>query len=250
MRKTAYDLDELLSYENQKLIAQTCGGSIHKVNALLTCGNRALLPKPLLETSYYFSGPAGSVKSLFVSCFMRLCGNHAVACELADIKKGFSRAELLPKKLLVLNEFIQMKDQNEKFIKSFIGRDSQSYEIKYVQGHKSGVFKGIIIIVSNLGPHLTYGSSAAMHDRFIPIEFSPRLGEANPNLSKQLEDNESGFVNLLMNIDPDIFPHLTRAGLFNKEITYETNFLVPFILNKLFFLTRFLYIFDCFEWRI
>lgn len=235
VRSTAYNPEELLSYENQKLIAQACGGSIHKVNALLTCGNRAILPKPNLETSYYFSGPAVSGKGLFTSCFMRLCGNNAVSCELADVEKGFARAELVKKTLIVFNEFIQMKDQNEKFIKSFIGRDSQSYEIKYVQGHKSDIFKGIIIIVSNLGPDLTYGSSSAMNDRFIPIEFSPRLGAANPLLSKQLEDNESGFINLLINVDPDIFPHLTRAGLFNKEMTYETNILVPFILNKLYF---------------
>lgn len=92
-----------------------------------------------------------------------------------------------------------------------------------------------MIIVSNLGPDLTYGSSSAMNDRMIPIEFSPRLGAANPKLNKQLEENESGIVNVLMNMDPEIFPNLTRAGLFNKEITYETNFLVPFILNKLYF---------------
>lgn len=104
-----------------------------------------------------------------------------------------------------------------------------------MQGQKSKVFEGIIIIVSNLGFQLTYGMSPAMIDRFIPVGFSPRLGEANPNLAKQLNVNQSGLVNLLMGINPSIFKNLTRAGLINKEVTYESNVLIPFILTKLFF---------------
>lgn len=38
-----------------------------------------------------------------------------------------------------------------------------------------------------------------------------------------------------MGMDPSVFKNLTRAGLINKEVTYESNVLIPFILTKLFF---------------
>lgn len=97
-----------MSYENQKLIVQSCGGNVHTINALLSCGNRILSPKPWLGTSYYFSGPAGSGKSLFTNCFVNLAGNRAIACEVTDMEKGFTRASLVDKDLLVFNEFIKL----------------------------------------------------------------------------------------------------------------------------------------------
>lgn len=111
-------------------------------------------------------------------------------------------------------------------------------EVKFVQGYQSRKFKGICILVSNLSPSLTYGVSAALNDRLIPIEFSPRLGIADPTLLKKLLSNVSGIINHLMNLDQSIFPHLTRAGLINKEAQVDSNSLVEFISKELYFETE------------
>lgn len=101
-------------------------------------------------------------------------------------------------------------------LKAFQGRDLIPCATKHKQGYSSEIFQGIIMIASNLGPSSVFGSSPALHDRFIHIEFAARFGEADSTLLKTLTNEISAFINWFITINPNMLPKLTRAILINK----------------------------------
>lgn len=147
-----YNPDETITYECQQIFVQSCGGNKHGINALFSCIYRALVTMSALETGYYFYGPPGTGKSLMTSFIMVLLGLDASACEVGDLDNAFTRCELIPKKVLVFNELMKLSAKDEKHLKSLQGRDSQTSEVKFIQGYSSQKFLGIVILVSNLSP--------------------------------------------------------------------------------------------------
>ena len=227
--KIVYDPKATLSLQSQKFLHTAFGGSRHHINLYRSAGNRALVSAPNQHTGYYFTGGPGSGKSTLALILYQLTETNSKSVELPDLDNPFSRGELVSCNLILINEFSHVEKKHEKYLKQFTGRDVISWSKKNIQGVFTSTFNGIIVITSNIGPDVTFGRSEALNDRFIPVEFSPRLGKPDPNLPQILSSDLHGFLNWFSTAGEQMIYSLTRATLINKEMNFESNIMAQFI---------------------
>ena len=230
-----YNKDEYINYNSRRFIVNAMGRNVHNIHLFRSMGNRSLCERPGLQTGYIFSGPPGSGKSTVTSLFSGFSPHRFVSCELREIHNSFTRHEYRNMNVIAINEVHQITPETESLLKSMQGRDMQSTSQKNKQGVSYWRFNGFLILMTNMSTTTVLGDSNSLNDRFLSIEFSPRLGNPDPDLLHQLEKNGSGIINWVLSMPEERFSHLTRATNINKYAQLESNQLIHFIIENCVF---------------
>ena len=184
---------------------------------------RSLVREPELQTGYLLQGEPASGKGVLVSLIQAMLGDVVVkSSSLDDLHKSFDKQGLTYLNVLILNEIGELSQRNIEIIASLLGRDPQSFAIKYKMGSTSFTFKGIIIISSNTPPEILFANAPQLIDRFEYIETIRRVAQVDHSLQDYFRINLNSLIYWFLSFPKFYLPSFARTGSKNAVLKSKT----------------------------